>query len=116
LMAHWREALPNPLLTVKLQDWVDDFTGTLRRVLEFVSLPYDPDCQRFYERENRVLTVSRNQVRQPVNARGLGRWRAYERHLQPLIAELVPRSADSEGTISVDSRVTISVTREGKVP
>jgi hypothetical protein len=32
--------------------------------------------------------VSRSQVRQPINARGHGRWRAYERHLQPLLAEL----------------------------
>jgi hypothetical protein len=83
------------LLTVQLKDWVDDFTGTLRRVLEFIALPYDPACERFYERDSRVLTVSRNQVRQPVNARGLGRWRAYERHLQPLIAELAaPHSVD----------------------
>jgi tetratricopeptide (TPR) repeat protein len=95
LMAHWRAALPNPLLTVQLKDWVEDFTGTLRRALEFLDLPYDPACERFYERESRVLTVSRNQVRQPVNARGLGRWRAYERHLQPLIAELAaPHSVD----------------------
>jgi hypothetical protein len=35
-----------------------------------------------------VRTVSRAQVRQPVNARGLGRWRPYERQLQPLIVEL----------------------------
>jgi tetratricopeptide (TPR) repeat protein len=97
LMAHWRAALPNPILTVQLKDWVDDFAGTLRRVLEFIDLPYDPACERFYERESRVLTVSRSQVRQPVNARGLGRWRAYERHLQPLIAELAAsRPTDSK--------------------
>ena len=35
-----------------------------------------------------MRTVSRAQVRQPVNARGLGRWRAYEEELAPLIAEL----------------------------
>lgn len=88
LMAHWREALPNPILTVALKDWVEDFDGTLRRVLAFLDLPYDPACERFYENQGRVRTVSRDQVRRPVNATGLGRWRAYERHLQPLIAEL----------------------------
>jgi hypothetical protein len=87
-MAHWRSALPNPLLTVHLQDWVEDFAGTLRRVLDFLDLPYDAACERFYEQDSRVRTASRTQVRQPVNARGLGRWRPYERHLQPLIAEL----------------------------
>ena len=88
LMAHWRAALPNPILTLPLKDWVADFAGTLRRVLDFLELPFDPACERFHERDSRVRTVSRTQVRQPVNARGLGRWRVHERQLQPLIAEL----------------------------
>jgi hypothetical protein len=93
LMAHWRAALPNPILTVQLKDWVDDFAATLRRVLEFLDLPYDPACERFYERESRVLTVSRSQVRQPINARGLGRWHRYENHLRPLITALAEGGA-----------------------
>jgi tetratricopeptide (TPR) repeat protein len=88
LMAHWQAALPNPVLIVKLADWVTDFAGTLARVLAHLGLPYDPACERFYEVENRVRTVSRAQVRQPVNARGLGRWQIYAARLAPLIAEL----------------------------
>jgi Tfp pilus assembly protein PilF len=88
LMAHWRAALPNPVLTVRLADWVTDFSGTLTRVLAHVGLPPDLACERFYEGESRVRTVSRAQVRQPVNARGLGRWRTYAARLAPLIAEL----------------------------
>jgi autotransporter passenger strand-loop-strand repeat protein len=80
--------LPNPILTVQLADWVDDFDSTLAKVLAHVELPHDPDCVRFYESERRVRTVSSKQVRQPVNARGLGRWRAYADELAPLIAEL----------------------------
>src|SRR6202035_478762 len=88
VMAHWRAALPNPVLTLRLADWVTDFAGTLARVLAHVGLPPDPACERFYERDTRVRTVSRAQVRQPVNARGLGRWRTYAAQLAPLIAEL----------------------------
>jgi tetratricopeptide (TPR) repeat protein len=88
LMAHWRAVLPNPVLTVKLADWVSDFDATLARVLAHVELAHDPRCARFYEAESRVRTVSRAQVRQPVNARGLGRWRRYANELTPLIAEL----------------------------
>jgi Flp pilus assembly protein TadD len=69
LMAHWRSALPNSVLTVKLSDWVEDFDGTLKRVLDHVDLPHDDKCTRFYEGESRVRTVSYAQVRQPVNAR-----------------------------------------------
>ncbi len=93
LMAHWRDALPNPILTVHLKDWIEDFTGTLRRVLAFLDLPYDPACERFYEQDSRVRTVSRAQVRQPVNASGLGRWQPYERHLKPLFVALAEGGA-----------------------
>ena len=88
LMRHWKAALPNPILTLPLADWVEDFEGTLARVLAFCELPPDPACSRFYEADSRVRTVSRAQVRQPVNARGLGRWRTYSAELAPLIAEL----------------------------
>ena len=88
LMAHWREAVPNPITAVQLKDWVEDFDGTLRRILAFLDLPYDPACERFHEQTSRVRTVSRAQVRQPVHAGGLGRWHRFERELQPLIAEL----------------------------
>ena len=57
-------------------------------MLAHLGLPPDENCARFYESESRVRTVSRAQVRQPVNARGLGRWRAYAAELAPLIAEL----------------------------
>lgn len=88
LMAHWRAVLPNPVLTVALSDWVTDFDATLARVLAHLDLPPDPNCARFHERDSRVRTASRAQVRQPVNARGLGRWPAYATQLAPLIAEL----------------------------
>jgi len=88
LMTHWKTALPNQIMTVRLSDWVDDFDGTLARLLAHVDLPPDPSCARFYESDSRVKTVSRAQVRQPINSRGLGRWRAYANELEPLIAEL----------------------------
>jgi tetratricopeptide (TPR) repeat protein len=97
LMVHWHTVLPDTILTVQLQDWVEDFTGTLRRVLGFLGLPYDAACERFYEQNSRVRTVSRAQVRQPVNDRGLGRWRAYEAELRPLIEALDAAGALPEG-------------------
>ena len=88
LMAHWRAALPNPMLTVRLSDWSEDFKGTLSRVLEFLDLPYDAGCETFYALDRKVRTVSRAQVQQPINARGIGRWRIFETQLAPLIGEL----------------------------
>jgi hypothetical protein len=88
LMKHWKGTLPLPVLTLRLDDWVKDFDATLVRVLDYVDLPPDPACARFYESDSRVRTVSRAQVKQPVNGRGLGRWRRYSQGLAPLIEEL----------------------------
>jgi hypothetical protein len=88
LMEHWRAVLPNPILTVALKDWVDDFDGTLARVLAHLDLPPDPACSRFYEFDRDVRTASRHQVRQPIHAQGIGRWRPYGKELAPLIREL----------------------------
>lgn len=88
LMQHWLDVLPLPILRLPLTDWIDDFDGTLRRVLAFLDLPYDPACERFYEQDREVKTVSRYQVRMPVNAQGIGRWRRFAGQLGPLIAQL----------------------------
>ena len=88
LMMHWRRVLPVPLLEVELAEWVGDFRGTLTRVLDFLGLPYDEACERFYLQRRRVQTASADQVRQPINARGLGRWRTWQRHLGPMLMEL----------------------------
>ena len=90
VMCHWHDVLPIPLLTIALEDWVNDFDLTLARMLAFLGLPPDPACARFYELDRRIITASRDQVRRPVNAQGIGRWRHYEAELAPLIAELPP--------------------------
>jgi tetratricopeptide (TPR) repeat protein len=53
LMDHWRSVLPNPILTVKLADWVEDFEATLARVLTHIDLPHDPGCANFESRSTR---------------------------------------------------------------
>ena len=89
LLAHWRASLPpSTLLPLDHGDWLADFDATLRRVLDFLGLPYDPACERFHERDRRISSASRAQVRRPINAAGVGRWRAYAEQLEPMLREL----------------------------
>jgi tetratricopeptide (TPR) repeat protein len=88
LMAHWQTVVPASIITVRLTDWVEDFSGTLKQMLAFLDLPYDPSCERFHESDRKVRTASRVQVREPVNARGIGRWRRYADQLDPLFDAL----------------------------
>ena len=94
LMRHWDSVLPLPILHLELTDWVRDFAGTLRRVLDFLDLPYDPACERFHQQDRKVRTVSRFQVRVPVNDHGIGRWQPISDRLRPLIAELEAAGED----------------------
>ena len=88
LMAHWQSVLGPRLIEVDLSAWIDDFRGTLDRVLGFLGLPYDPACERFYEQTRPVRTASAIQVRRPINRQGIGRFRAYAAQLEPLFREL----------------------------
>jgi tetratricopeptide (TPR) repeat protein len=83
---HWRAVLPeSTLLEVPYEALVADQEHWTRRMLEFIGLPWDPRCLEFHRTERVVITASRWQVRQKINARSVGRWRNYEPYLTPLL-------------------------------
>jgi hypothetical protein len=84
LMHHWDEVLPGRILRVWHEDVVDDLPGSVRRILEFCGLEFEPACVEFYKSERSVRTASSEQVRQPIFREGLDQWRHYEEWLQPL--------------------------------
>jgi tetratricopeptide (TPR) repeat protein len=84
LMAHWDEVLPGRVLRVQHEELVGDFEANVRRILEFCSLDFEPDCLEFHKTERPVHSASSEQVRQPLNRRGLDQWRRFEPWLGPL--------------------------------
>jgi tetratricopeptide (TPR) repeat protein len=85
IMTHWRGTLPaSALLEVPYEGLVTDAESWTRRMLEFIGLPWDPKCLDFHQTDRVVITASKWQVRQQINASSVGRWRNYERHLAPL--------------------------------
>ncbi len=84
LMAHWDAVLPSKILRIQHEILVDDFNGTVRRILEFCGLEFEPGCLDFYKTERRVHTASSEQVRQPLYREGLDQWRRFEPWLGPL--------------------------------
>jgi hypothetical protein len=83
-MEHWQKSLNFPMLTVRYEDVVSDLEGEVRRMLEFLDLPWEGSCLRFHQTPRSVATASREQVRRPLYASSVGRWRKYEKHLGPL--------------------------------
>lgn len=85
LAAHWRDALPSARFTeVWYEDVVADLEGQSRRLLAFLGLDWDPRCLDFHRNEAPVATASAVQVRQPLYATSVGRWRSYGQGLAPL--------------------------------
>jgi tetratricopeptide (TPR) repeat protein len=84
LMRHWDAVLPGKVLRVHHEDVVDNLAGTVRRLLDFCGLEFEPACVEFYKTERSVRTASSEQVRQPIYRAGLDQWRNYEPWLGPL--------------------------------
>jgi len=89
LMAHWRAALPSgAMLEIDYEDIVRDFQTQARRLVEFCGLDWDERCLDFHNVERPVFTSSAYQVRRPLYAGSVGRWRHYQEWLGPLFEAL----------------------------
>ena len=84
-LALWRRHLPPALfLDVDYETLVAEPEPTLRRILEFLALPWDPRVLDFHRLERPIQTASVWQVRQPLNRRSVGRAQRFARWLGPL--------------------------------
>ena len=90
LMEHWDEVLPGKVLRVNHEDVIDDLEGSVRRMLAFCGLEFEPQCLEFYRTARSVRTVSSEQVRRPIYREGMNQWRHFEPWLEPLKQALGP--------------------------
>ena len=85
LMNHWDEVLPGKILRVNNEDVINDLEGQVKRILNFIEIPFEENCVSFHKTERSVRTASSEQVRQPINKKGMDRWKPYAKHLKPLL-------------------------------
>jgi tetratricopeptide (TPR) repeat protein len=90
LMRHFDEVLPGRVHRVIYERMVEDPEAEVRRLLDYLGLPFEEACLRFYENQRAVRTASSEQVRQPINREGLDQWKPYEPWLGPLKQALGP--------------------------
>jgi tetratricopeptide (TPR) repeat protein len=87
LMDHWRDAadaLDIRMIELHYEELVADQEAVSRRLIEFLGLPWDDRCLRYYEMKDDALTLSREQVRRPIYKSSVGRARRFAAHLGPL--------------------------------
>ena len=93
LMEHWRGVFPGRILDVEYEGLVADLEGVGRGILDFLNLEWDENCLEFHRTVRPVGTASHWQVRQPVYASSVERWRHYE----PFLGELRDAIAGHQG-------------------
>ena len=90
LMKHWDRVLPGVVLRVHYENVVAHTEEQVRRLLDFVGVPFEDACLDYYRTERSVRTPSSEQVRQPIYMQGLDYWRNYESSLADLKTSLTP--------------------------
>ena len=88
MMAHWREVLPLPIHDIEYEALIAEPEKASREIVAFCGLEWDDACLRSHEHKRTVDTASVWQVRQPIYKSSVEKWRAYEKHLGPLLDSL----------------------------
>jgi tetratricopeptide (TPR) repeat protein len=93
VMGFWLEMLPRmggQWTYVRYEEMIDDLPSVARSVLGFLGLEFEDNVLKFYEhaRTKRVNSPSHADVQKPLYRTAVGRWRNYQKHLEPYLAGL----------------------------
>lgn len=89
-MEHFDQVAPSAIHRLIYERLVSDPEKEIRLLLDFISVPFDRSCVRFHETKRPVRTPSSEQVRQPLRADFVDRWKVFEAELDPLKKALGP--------------------------
>lgn len=84
LMNLWDRLFPGRVLQLSYEDLVASQEQETRRLLDHCGLRWNEGCLHFEDNRSAVATPSAAQVRQPLNADAVGKWRRYEQELEPV--------------------------------
>jgi tetratricopeptide (TPR) repeat protein len=104
LMKHWASLFGDRILDVRYEDMVMDLERQARRIIDYLGLPWNDACLRFYESDKPMRTASASQVRRPIYQTSINRWRKYEPYLKPLLEELGPLVAEYEAELEAPAK------------
>ncbi|SPE51736.1 Sulfotransferase [Verrucomicrobia bacterium] len=93
VMGFWLEMLPrmgDQWMHVRYEEMIDDLPSVARSVLGFLGVGFEDNVLKFYEhaRTKRVNSPSHADVQKPLYRTAVGRWRNYQKYLEPYLAGL----------------------------
>jgi hypothetical protein len=81
VMDRFDAAFPAMVHRVHYEALVDDTDAEVRGMLDYIGVPFEPDCLRWYENQKVSRTPSIEQVRQPIFRSGLDEWKSFEAYM-----------------------------------
>jgi tetratricopeptide (TPR) repeat protein len=95
VMGFWlaiKEKMAAPWLEVRYEDMVADLDTVARRTLEFLDMPWDERVLAFNQHAKGKIVRSPTyaDVGKPIYKTSQGRWRNYQKYLEPHLAQLEP--------------------------
>ncbi len=95
LMRHWQEVDGDALRVVSYESLIGDFESQVKSLVSFLELEWEPACLQFESNAMPTATASAFQVRSPLYASSVGRWRNYEAECAPLVAALTDAGVEN---------------------
>lgn len=79
----WDQLLPGFVYTIQYESLVRNPEVESRNLIKFCGLPWDDACLSPHKNTRSVMTLSQGQVRKPIYSSGIGKWKRYEKQLEP---------------------------------
>jgi tetratricopeptide (TPR) repeat protein len=90
-MQHWHNVLPSTrIFDLPYEQMVNHHEALTKKLLDYIGLPWDPNCLNFYNNNRVVKTASLAQVRKPIYKTSIKRWQHFAKELQPLLNMVNP--------------------------
>ena len=88
LMDHFRREFPGRFIDISYEATASDLEPNARSLIDKLGLDWEDACLNFHQSSSGIATASSVQVREPAHTRSIGRWRNYQKELQPMITTL----------------------------
>jgi len=83
MMEFWDQLLPGFVCHVQYENLVENFDSEARRIIDFCGLKWNDACLEPDKNKRNVMTLSQDQVRQPIYNSSIGKWKKYQQELAP---------------------------------